>query len=169
MEGTVMTGYETHTQKRPGSWMAVAVTMVLALAPGANAQTFQNKTHLGGKASSLVSLFTTAFPNSTSPFDVIAHNGIHTTFALPPKSVLVVTDVVVRAVNPASSGRLRGSIRIPGGTVGSIVYDFDTGQQLEQHLPLVAGTVMGAPPEVNAETGTVTALVFLYGYLAADK
>jgi len=35
--------------------------------------------------------------------------------------------------------------------------------------PLVAGTVMGAAPEVNAETGTVTGLVYLYGYLAADK
>jgi len=154
-----------------GRWsrLAAAVTIILALAPGTNAQTAQRKTHLGGKASGLISLFATAFPGSSASFDVIAHDGTHTAFALPPNSVLVVTDVVVRAINPASSGRLRGSIRIPGGTVGSIAFDFDTSQQLEQHLPLVAGTVMGAAPEVNAETGTVTALVYLYGYLAVDK
>jgi hypothetical protein len=53
--------------------------------------------------------------------------------------------------------------------VASLIFDFNTAQELEQHLPLVAGTVMGAAPEVNAETGTVTALVFVYGYLAVDK
>jgi hypothetical protein len=30
--------------------------------------------------------------------------------------------------------------------VASVAFDFDTSQQLEQHLPLVAGTVMGAAP-----------------------
>ena len=161
---------DTHTKRWQGIWLAAAFTIVLALAPAANAQAAaQMKTHLGGKASGMVSLFASVLPNTTASFDVIAHDGTHTAFALPTKTVLVVTDVVVRAINPASSGRLRGSIRIPGGTVGSLVFDFDTSQQLEQHLPLVAGTVMGAAPEVNAESGTVTALVFLYGYLAADK
>src|SRR5262245_9333316 len=103
MEETEMIGSET---QRRGSRLAAAVTIVLALAPGANGQTIQGKTHLRGKASGLVSLFATAFPNATASFDVIAHDGTHTAFALPPKSVLVVTDVVVRAINPASSGRL---------------------------------------------------------------
>ena len=124
---------------------------------------------LGGKASGLVSLFATVLPNGTASFDAIAHNGTHAAFTLPENTVLVVTDIVVRAVNPASAGRLRGTIRVPGGPVGSILFDFNTAQQLEQHLPLVAGTVMGAAPEVNAEAGTVSALVFLYGYLAKDK
>lgn len=151
------------------SKLLVAAAVVLALAPRADAQTKQGKTHLGGKASGIITLFTSVIAGGSSSFDVIAHDGTHSAFALPEKTVLVVTDVVVRPINPASTWRLLGGIQVPGGSVSSIPFDFDTSQQNEQHLALVSGTVMGAAPTATAEASTVTALIFMYGYLAADK
>jgi hypothetical protein len=169
MENAGTRGSTTRTSTGVAGSALVAVALVFAGASGAAAGV-QGKTHLGGKASGMISLFASAFPGADpASFDVIAKDGTHAAFAMPPKTVLVVTDALVRTINSASSGRVRGSISVPGGTVGSMVFDFDTSQQKTQHLPLVAGTVMGAPPQVTAEAGTVTALVFLYGYLAADK
>jgi hypothetical protein len=165
------TGVRSSTTRRRSGVVGsvlVAGALVFAGASGAAAGV-QGKTHLGGKASGMISLFTSVIQNGTSSFEVIAKDGTHTPFTMPPKTVLIVTDVLVRTINSASSGRLRGSIRVPGGQVSSLIYDLDTSQQLTQHLPLVAGTVMGAPPQVTADPGTVTALIYLYGYLAADK
>jgi hypothetical protein len=129
----------------------------------------QAKTHVGGAASSLVTLAATGFPGSDIAFDILTPEGTHSDFVLPEGTVLVVTDVVVRPVNPASSGRVRGAIQAPGGTISSIVYDFDTTQAKAQHLDLTGGAVFSTAPEVAAESGSVTPLVFLYGYLAKDK
>jgi len=162
---------ETKIMLRPRN-ILLAVALVAMLSASAHAQaklTKQGKTHVGGKASGIVTLFASAIPGATASFDVVSHDGTHGPFAVPPKMVLVVTDVVVRTLNSASNGRVRGSVRVPGGTVSSIVFDFDTSQQKEQHLPLVSGTVMGAAPVVSADLDSQTLLIFMYGYLAADK
>jgi hypothetical protein len=153
MEKTGLGSSTTRRRSGAAGSVLVAGALVLACASGAMAGV-QGKTHLGGKASGMISLFTSAFPGGApASFDVIAKDGTHTPFTMPPKTVLVVTDVLVRTINSASSGRLRGSIRVPGGQVSSLIFDFDTGQQLTQHLPLVAGTVMGAPPQVTPTRG----------------
>jgi hypothetical protein len=148
---------------------ALAAALVAALSLPAAAQTLQGKTHLLGKASGMVTLFGTAFPGSTASLDAIAADGTHAPFVMPANSRFVITDVEIRAINPASTGRLRGSIQVPGGTVGVLVWDFQTTQQLSQHIGLTSGVVVSAPPQLAAEAGTVTGLVYLHGYLAADK
>jgi hypothetical protein len=148
--------------------MALALAVGLAAAPTV-ALAVGKKTHLGGRPSDMVTLEAQVVPNNTASFDVISPNGTHTPFALPAGQVLIVTDLVARPINSAQSGRLRGSVRVTGGTIGSLVFDVDTTAQASQHIGLTAGTVMRAVPEVSAEAGSPTVLIYLYGYLAQDK
>jgi hypothetical protein len=148
--------------------IALALAVGLAAAPVA-ALAAPKKTHLGSRPSDIVTLEAQVIPSTTASFDAVAADGTHAPFTLAAGTVLVVTDLVARPINSAQSGRLRGSVRVTGGTISSLVFDVDTTAQASQHIGLTAGTVMRSAPMVSADAGSPTVLIYLYGYVAQDK
>jgi len=148
---------------------SVTLTLLIAtLATPAVAQSPQRHTHLGGKASALVTLRTDVAPSASGLFEQVAGDGtLQGPFVLPPGMVLIVTDLDVAMKSPTGTGQVRGFLSNIGPGNIRMVYDFDFPTEARQHVGLTSGTVFSTEPMVLADPATPgTVIVQLFGYLA---
>ena len=129
----------------------------------------QAKTHIGGKASSLVSLSANLLPSEMAAATVVTPEGnTGTPFVLPNGSVLVVTDVYLEGAS--TLGTYFASVCTSTCLDAVIRVALDTNQERSRSVSFTSGVVFRAPPVVScagASPGDCT--VRLYGYLAKDK
>lgn len=136
--------------------------------PGASAQP---KTHLGGKASGLVTLVGTAAPGESSELSQVLPDGNMEAFLLPDGMVLVVTDLVATVNGGAASGLMTGGLK-PPTLLGpwAPYYAFEVANEAQRQFHLAAGKVFTAAPVVDHGAGSPAAVyVEVHGYLAKAK
>jgi hypothetical protein len=151
--------------------VAAALAAVLIAAGTLPKLTLQPKTHIGGKTSSLVSLFAAAGPGETAALDRMMPDGSLGTFALPAGSVLVVTDMLVTTNGSPSAGLTRGGLDtgVLGG-VSNPYYSFDATKQAHVEIHLTGGATWTTMPSLlTAADSSNSVFVQVYGYLATDK
>lgn len=147
----------------------VLTTLSLTCSP-VNAQ--QDKTHLGGRPNDMVTLFAIAFPGTSVPLEQYGPDGsFGGNFVLPPKTVLVVTDVIASVDLRGSPGQTRGGLINQSQNGGVRPYfSFDTSQQGSQSIHLTSGVVWTQAPLVNNATDSSSGVfVQVYGYLVKNQ
>ena len=132
----------------------------------------QKKTHLGDRASSLVSFWANVSVGSNQPLQLIGPDGsVKNDFTLPEDTVLVVTDLVVSPNITPRAGLTRGGLINDALNGASNPYfSFDATKQANQTIHLTSGTVWTQVPRVvNAQDSANAVFVQVYGYLVRNK
>src|SRR5262249_3389009 len=131
----------------------------------------QSKTHVGGRASNLLTFFGSVSPGEQDDLVRVMPDGTLHAFELPKGSVLVVTDLIVSVNGSPSAGVTRGGLINPSG-FGNVYpsCSFDATQQPQVAIQLTGGAVWSVVPEViNADNSADPVFVEVHGYLAKDK
>lgn len=131
----------------------------------------QDKTHLGGRPSDMVTLFADVMPGTTSALEQFGSDGNSLgNFTLPPKTALVITDLVVAVNLVGNPGQTRGGLINQAGSGDSRPYfSFDTAQQTSQVLHFTTGVVWSQVPKaINAPDSSSRVFVNVYGYLVKN-
>jgi hypothetical protein len=156
---------------RRATLVLAALAAVLAAAP-AGAQSVQGKTHLGGKASALVSLGGTAAPGQVSDLILQTSDGSATVqFELPPGTALVVTDVVATTNGAVAAGTTRGGL-VNGAMPDTInpYFSFTSPAETHHSIHLTGGALWTVVPSVANVAGSANSVfVSVHGYLVKDK
>jgi hypothetical protein len=151
------------------SFAYAATAFVLAVSSPSYGQ--QAKTHLGGKASGLVTLFANVPIGTTQDLELQAPDGTTGPFTLPANTVLVVTDLIAAINGLPTPGQTRGGLINQAGTgVTSPYFSFDSSQQPSQGIHLTGGARWNQVPRAsNAGDSKTAVFLFVYGYLAKNK
>jgi hypothetical protein len=132
----------------------------------------QKKTHLGGKASGLVTLFANVTVGTTTSLQEVGPDGnVVGDFVIPQGRVLVVTDLVVSVNGTPAPGVTRGGLINQSHTgVTAPYFSFDATQQGGQTIHLTSGVRWREAPEaVNAGDSSNHVFLHAHGYLVKDK
>lgn len=146
-----------------GALLLVAASVSTGLAQ-------QSKTHLGGKASSMVRLWASVSPGNSQPFYLANPDGTMTPgFTLPADTVLVITDVSVGVNIVPSPGVTRGGVHAGTGPIDPY-FSVDFTKQAGQAISLTGGAVYSVTPlAINAADSADAVFMSVYGYLAKNK
>jgi hypothetical protein len=128
----------------------------------------QDKTHLGGSPSDMISLWVNLPPDSQAPLELVGADGnLMGNFVLPANTVLVVTDMLVSVNLVGAPGQTRGGLLNQAQTGACRPYfSFDTSQQGSQTVHMTTGVVWNqAPLAVNADDSSSAVFISVYGYL----
>jgi len=132
----------------------------------------QNTTHVGGKPSSLVRLFAIVGVGEDKLLSEVGPDGqIIGPFALPNKSVLVVTDLIASVNGTPNAGVTYGGLvsQALSGSIGPR-FSFDATQQGSQSIHLTSGVRWSQVPRaINSSNSEDSVFVNVYGYVAKDK
>lgn len=145
-----------------------ALTLVAASASPSFSQ--QSKTHLGGKASSMVHLWANLAPDGIpQPFALVSPEGTSMgTFAVPEGTVLIVTDLTVGVNGPPAPGVTRGGVLV--GAYSGPYFSVDFSKQAGQSIHLTGGAVYSLTPMgINSWDSANYVFMDVYGYLAKDQ
>jgi hypothetical protein len=139
-----------------------------ASAPSSNQQ---DKSHLGGPASALVTFFVIAAPGTAQELQLVGPNGNLSDFTLPGDTVLIVTDLIVSVNLVPAPGVTRGGLLNRAGTGATNPYfAFDTTHQASQTIHLTGGARWSEMPRAtNAPDSVNTVFMFIYGYLTKNQ
>jgi hypothetical protein len=132
----------------------------------------QSKTHLGAKPSSILTFWANVPVGTNQALQLVGRDGsLVDGFVLPPKTLLVVTDLVVSPNIAPISGLTRGGLINNALTGASNPYfSFDATKVPNQTIHLTSGAVWSEIPRVvNASDSVNAVFVQVYGYLVKDK
>lgn len=154
--------------------MTILILVLAIVSPIATqGQTVAGKTHLNGiNPSSFVHLRATASPgmlDDSSRLDVTVAglNNVPLT-SLPPRTVLMVTDVYV--VNPSGVSGAVLVIPIAAGNAQLFVVSANASDDSARHSALTSGLVCRRVPKLlNSGSSTTDAIVDVLGYLTRDR
>ena len=155
-----------------GRTTVLAVLSLLLFGSASLAMAQQAKTHLGGKASGLVTLFANVPPGTAAPLQEVDDTGNVTgNFVLPQGRVLIVTDLLASVNGIPIPGITRGGLINQAHTGASSPYfSFDATQQGGTTIHLTGGARWREVPEaINAADSSNAVFLNVYGYLAKDK
>lgn len=148
--------------------LACAVLLAATTLPGPSAQP---KTHLGGKASGLLTLIGSAAAGDTAVLSRVLPDGNVEEFTLPDGMVLVVTDLVATVNGGAASGQMVGGLKPPSlAGPWSPYYVFDVAVETQRQFHFTAGRVFTEVPVLDHGGGSPAGVyVEVLGYLAKAK
>ena len=153
----------------------LALPVLLLAAPAALAKP-PTKTHLGAAPSDVVTLITAVSPTQpgeTAPLGYqLPPSGTPVPFALPPGTVLVVTDVSVTIPSSAApQGRYVAAICNTPCLFGRVDIQIDTSVDgFQKTIALTGGVVFGTLPQFfTLDDNPAATSVLVHGYLAKDK
>jgi hypothetical protein len=154
------------------SILVLAAVAGFAAGAPAGAQTAQAKTHLGGKASGLVSLIGSAAPGEINPLRVQGADGsAGAPFELPPGTALVVTDLVATTNGAVAAGTTRGGLMnaaLPQTT--NPYFSFTSPAETHHSIPMTGGALWSVAPSVsNAGDSANAVFINVHGYLVKNR
>lgn len=156
---------------RRATLVLAALAAAVAAAP-ASAQSVQSKTHLGGKASGLVSLYGAAAPGEVNALGINGSDGtVAGAFELPPGTAFVVTDLIATTNGPVAAGTTRGGLtNAATPQTSNPSFSFTSPAETHHSLHLTGGALWTVTPSVRNSGDSANAIfVTVYGYLVKNK
>jgi hypothetical protein len=125
-------------------------------------------THLGGKASAMITLGASVAAQSEATFFEIGADGTVSPFSLPANTALVITDIQC-GTSPGNVGILLLAITAADAT--KYLCRYDTGAfGIQRETTLTSGIVFSVEPSVsNNSTNGLNGLLTVHGYLVRNK